>query len=407
MKSILVILPYLQIYPPINGGMQRCFHILHQLAKYFEVTAIIFQDKESFLVSTISYPAINNVKIYSTHNQQATKDLFSLLPKKIEKSIRYRWIKKSLSVSADGNFLKYYSVLRKLLSENIYDAVILENLASINAVDTIRKYGGKAKILYDAHNVDSKLGVTYVEKFGMKKEYLKGIQKAEENMHATVDAIFACSKEDRNDFLIMNQKPISIEIIPNGVNVEDIYNDGVMEDEPTSILFCGSLNSDPNSEGLLWFYNNCWKKVKEKFPLLKLLVVGSGEMPISLLEMNKDNSIIFSGMVDDVRPWYNKASIVIVPLLSGSGTRLKILEAMSLGVPVVSTTIGAEGIEYTDKNNIEIYDSPEHFSNGIIEMLGDKTKRLKIKENARRLVEEKYDWDIIGFKLKEFLEVTI
>jgi len=391
----------------MNGGMQRCFHILHQLAKHFELTAIIFQDKESFLKSAIDYPAINNIKLYSTKDEFYHKDFFSLFPQKIEKALRYRWIKRSWKSSADGNFLQYYPGLKKILSHHDYDAVILENLATLNAVDTIRKYGKNTKIIYDAHNVDSKLGAMAVGKFGMKEKYLEDIQKAERNMHLKVDALFTCSKEDRDDFLRMNHDQISVAVIPNGVNVGNLYAGAVNEDKPGYILFCGSLNFQPNSEGLFWFYKNCWNEVKEKFPAIKLLVVGSGKAPDYFKEIYIDDSVIFSGIVEDVKPWYNKAAIAIVPLLSGSGTRLKILEAMSLGVPVISTALGAQGIEHTDKNDIEIFDNPEDFSNGLIELLCNKSNRIQLKDNARNLVEKKYDWNVIGEKMNDFLKETL
>jgi len=407
MKTILIIVPYENVYPPYNGGMQRCFHILHQLAKHFELTAIIFQDKESFLKAANDYPEIKNIKLYSTKEESNPKDIFSLFSKKIEMGLRYRWIKKSWRATADGNFLQYYPVLKRLLKRNVYDAVILENLATMNAVTTIRKYGGNIKIIYDAHNVDSKLGAMAVEKFGMSRDYLKSIQETERTMHKTVNALFTCSKEDRNDFLEMNEGKIPVGIIPNGVKVGDIFDNTVKEDKPGSVLFCGSLHSPPNSEGLYWFYKNCWNNVKEQFPNIKLLVVGSGTAPGYLDEMYKDESVIFSGAVEDVKPWYNKAAIAVVPLLTGSGTRLKILEAMSLGVPVISTALGAEGIEYTDKQDIEIFDNPERFSNGIIELLNNKSRRIHLKDNARKLVVKKYDWNVIGEKMNDFLKETL
>ena len=403
MKSILIIIPYQAIYPPMNGGMQRCFHILHQLAVHFEVTTIIFQDKESFSTAIKEFPAISKVKIYSVRDEPDTKDVFSLLPKKFEQALRYRWIKKSWKETADGNFLQYYALLKKLLTNNVYDAVILENLATINAVTTIRNYAGNAKIIYDSHNVDSKLGAMAVKKFGMKKEYLAGIKYMEENMQHSVDALFTCSNEDRKDFLEMNNGKISIAVIPNGVSIGKQYDDGVQMEEPDSIIFCGSLNSAPNSEGLLWFYNNCWHQVKQNIPRLKLLVVGSGKAPDYLMDMYEDDSIVFSGAVEDVKPWYNKAAVVIVPLLTGSGTRLKVLEGMSLGVPVISTALGAEGIECTNEKDIQLFDEPIQFSNGLSALLKDKNKRIFLKNNARKLVEEKYDWNVMGEKMKDFL----
>jgi polysaccharide biosynthesis protein PslH len=407
MKSILVIVPYDNIYPPMNGGMQRCFHIIHQLAKHFNLTAIIHQDKESFLNAEQEFPAIRNIRIFSTKDEPKPKDLFRLLPIRFENALRYRWIKKSWHSTADGNFLKYYPILKRLLKTNSYDTVLLENLSTLNTVSVIRKYGNNAKIIYDAHNVDSNLGKMAVERFGMKKENLAEIQEAESTLHTTVDGIFTCSHQDQDDFKKMNDNKLLVSVIPNGVNVGAMFDDGVKQDVPEYILFCGSLWSLPNSEGLFWFYKNCWNEVRKNLPDLKLLVVGSGKAPGYLNIMFQDESVEMIGTVDDVKPWYNKVAISIVPLLTGSGTRLKILEAMSLGVPVVSTALGAEGIEHTDGKDIVIMNGARDFSKKVVDLLMKKTKRIELKENARKLVEEKYDWNVIGEKINIFLKDTL
>ena len=108
-------------------------------------------------------------------------------------------------------------------------------------------------------------------------------------------------------------------------------------------------------------------------------------------------------MVEDVKSYYTKASISIVPLKTGSGTRLKILEAMSYGVPVVSTSQGAEGIDYTDGCDIIIADEGKLFAEKIIGLLNEKEQRFLIQKNARQLVERKYDWNIIGDALSEII----
>ena len=395
MISILIIIPYEEIYPPMNGGMQRCFNILNQLAKHFEVTVIINQDKESFLKSGEDYPDIKNVKVYSTEEANKSKDLFSFFPEKIANAIRYRWIKKSLSETTDSKLLEYYPLLKKILKAHSFDAVILENLSTINATDIIRKYAGNTKIIYDAHNVDSNLAVGTAHQ--------PGIIKLEKTLYATVDAVFACSENDRADFLEMNKNKLTVAIIPNGVNVGNYYNEGVLKDVPRYIIFCGALWTAPNREGLLWFYNKIWSKVRDAFPHLKLLVVGSGQIPGSFQPLLSDSSLIFTGAVDDVKPWYNKAAVSIVPLLTGSGTRLKILEAMSYGLPVVSTSKGAEGIEYSNGEDIIIAVKENDFAESLINILTNKQKRISMSEKARKLVTEKYDWDVTGDKMRSFM----
>lgn len=403
MKSVLILVPFDNIYPPMNGGAQRFFNIIHQLAIHFDLTLITLQAKESFLRAAKEYPAIKDIKIYSTKDELPVKDIFNFLPSKFENALRYRWIRKQIRDSADSLFLQYYPTLRKLLKANKYEVVILEGLINLNAVSTVRKYAPSIRIVYDAHNVDSNLAKNAVERFGMKARDFYGIQKAESSLHKTVDAIFTCSKKDHDDFIRMNNNQLTAAVIPNGVNIGNLFDEGVRQDKPGYILFCGSLWSPPNSEGLSWFYQNVWPSVTKVFPDLKLLVVGSGKVPDSLNRLINDPSVQFTGTIDDVRPSYNKAAIAIVPLLTGSGTRLKILEAMGLGVPVVSTTIGAEGIDYTVEKDILIADTEAAFADQIIVLLNCKTQRLNVQQNARKLVEEKYDWNIIGDSLAKFI----
>lgn len=404
MKSILIIVPYDEVYPPMNGGMQRCFNIIIQLAKHFDVTLIIHQGKTDFLKAIAAYPAIANVQVKSTKDYMHKAGLIGLLPTKIANAIRYRWYKQQLKGPADGLFLQYYPVLNVLLKQHKYDVIILENLATLNAVSIIRKYDSSVKIVYDAHNVDSILALVAVEKWAMEKPTQSLINAAEASLCKTVDAVLACSQHDLDELKKLNGGKLSGAVIPNGVAVAThLADEGVLQEMPEYILFCGSLHAVPNSEGLLWFYNKIWLAVKQSFPSLKLLIVGSGNTPESLHPLLNDASIHFTGAVEEVRPWYNKAAVAIVPLLSGSGTRLKILEAMGLGLPVISTSKGAEGIAYSNGQDIIIADKETDYAAALINLLNSKQTRINIQQNARKLAKAIYDWDIVGNSLASYL----
>jgi glycosyltransferase involved in cell wall biosynthesis len=387
----------------MNGGMQRCFNIINQLAKHFELTAIIHQDKQAFLTAANDFPAVASVKIYSTKDSHP-KDLFSLLSLKFQKALRYRWYKKQIFGSADGNFLSYYLILKHLLRTQKFDVVILENLATLNAISVIRKYDKQVKIIYDAHNVDTNLAKAALAKNEIKQARLSTIIKAEVNLHKNVNAIFTCSLEDKKAFVKVNQEKLKVGVVPNGVNVpEEKYNDAVNEEIPRFLIFCGSLWSIPNAEGLHWFCKKIWPLVLDESSDLKLLVVGIGKLPGKYSEVYETPSVQFTGAVDDVKPWYNKAAVSVVPLLTGSGTRLKILEAMGMGVPIVSTTIGAEGIDYTEGKEIVIADEGMDFANKIIALLKNKDQREKLSVEARNLAASQYDWNVVGSKMASFL----
>lgn len=397
-KRILMIVPYDNIYPPMNGGMQRCFNIINQLAIHFTLTVIIGQKKAAFLEASTEFPAIADVKVYSTKEHKPEKTFLDILPFKIKQAILYRWYKKEWRGSADGLFLEYYHVLVKLLKTNLFDSVILENLSTVNAVSVIRNHSKVIRIFYDAHNVDSKLALSNGKQIYKHNE---GIN-LEVSLYKSVDAILACSKEDKDDLVAMNRGRLNGFVVPNGVNTDNgLFDEGVRKEAPEFILFCGNLSYRPNIEGLVWFQRSIWPFIKKCFPGLQLLIVGSGQVP-DVFSSEADTSFHFTGAVDDVKSWYNKASLAIVPLLSGSGTRLKILEAMSLGLPVVSTSKGAEGIETTDRS-IMIADEENEFAQAVIRLLVNKEARIAIQQSARKLAEEKYDWSKIGLSLSQYL----
>ncbi len=402
MKSVLVICPFEQIYPPLVGGAQRFFHIIHQLARFFRVTVVINQDKASFIKSADKFPAMKNVTVHSTQGYHY-RDAFTLFPRKVELALRYRWLKKNLFATADGNYLKYYPVVKKVLAKEKFDIILLENIATLNAVPLLRKLGKGAKIIYNAHNVDSHLANVGMHKWGGKKEEYEQILQAEKSFCKKVDAVIACSEKDKKELADLNEGKLLIGVVPNGVDIPGQMAGNGESSTVKDILFCGALWTLPNSEGLHWFAAEIWPHILASFPGLKLLVVGSGQLPERYSELKKISSFNFIGAVPDVAPWYAKASLVVVPLLSGSGTRLKVLEAMGMGMPIVSTAKGAEGINYHNEKDILIKDNPVEFAGAVVALLQNADKRKTLGQNARSLAGENYDWNVIGENMARFI----
>src|SRR6185437_13646677 len=173
------------------------------------------------------------------------------------------------------------------------------------------------------------------------------------------------------------------------------------KDQLNNIIFCGSLDYEPNKDGLLWFYKNVWPLVIGHLPGRMLYVVGRGNSE-SYRELLKDATVNFIGEVPEVTPFYRECNVAIAPLLQGSGTRLKILEAMSLGNPVVTTSKGIEGIEAKANEDIAVSDDARGFADAVIHLSTDTGFSKYISNNARRLVENKYSWDFIGDSLAAF-----
>lgn len=368
---------------------------------YCDVTLILHQDKTAFLECLKDYPELKTIKVYST-SELKYKSILNLLPRKISNAIRARYYTKSLT-PADGNLLMYYPVLIELLNQQNFDAAILETHTAIHAGKVIRRKSPKVKVILDAHNVETNLAKSALAKGVIGIEKLYEVQKLEKQLSNFVDAVMVCSNDDMLSLKELDNQSLPFAVIPNGVEIPDVFIKSDMLVTPKYIIFCGSLNYRPNGEGLKWFVDKVWPEVIKQLPQIKLLIIGNGSLSDEFSSILSAPQLEIIGRVDHVRSWYERSSLAIVPLLSGSGTRLKILEGFGYKVPVVSTTIGAEGIDYIKNKHIAIADLPEEFAQEIIHLLSDHTRRNEMAENAYKLAREHYNWDVIGQQLNTFI----
>jgi polysaccharide biosynthesis protein PslH len=398
MATILTIIPY-SFYPPVNGGALRCFHLLRQMARKHTVYVLTSQNPEEFKISV--EPALpDNVHIVSTFGAKKCRTLFNILPTRIADALNHRYITRSVSVTANEILLRSYQTLVKLLQEVRFDIIVYESLEALGLFeDIIRRMSPAVFHLYDAHNVDSLLWLQQAANQNSKKLniYTKHALTLEKLLYKKADVFFCCSEDDLTKLMKLNKNRIQGVVVPNGVDIAEKPFD-VQHDKHLSrqLIFCGSLDYLPNREGLLWFYKNVFPLVKGKIPDVSLNVIGSNTQPDVYLELMEDTAVNFIGRVDSVISYYYQSSVSIAPLLSGSGTRLKILEAMSLGNPVVSTTVGAEGLEYKEGEHLLIGNTPEQFAEHIESLLRDSARFNYIRNHAYRLVKKDYDWTVIG-----------
>jgi glycosyltransferase involved in cell wall biosynthesis len=184
------------------------------------------------------------------------------------------------------------------------------------------------------------------------------------------------------------------DVVSNGVATDEI----IAQPDPTgppTVLFSGTMAYPPNAEGIIWFVREAWLRLREAVPDVRLLVVGR-DPPAAVRQLARDPAIEVTGSVEDVRPYFARATAVIVPLLSGGGTRLKLLEALSAGRPVVSTSIGAEGIDLRRGEEAAIEDAPLRFADAVARLLQNRELRERMGTAGRDLVERRYDWRILG-----------
>ena len=294
--------------------------------------------------------------------------------------------------------------LKAILQREIFDVVQLESLYMAPYIETIRQFSN-AKIVFRPHNIEYKIWERLIKNQinPIKKTYLriltKQLKKYEQSVLNKVDLLLPLTWEDAQELTNMHCRK-SMMVLPIGVDV----NDYPMVPPPnnTVIFHLGAMDWLPNVEGVRWFVRKVWPLVYSKNKNVQLRLAGKG-MPADLLKLNSD-SIQVKDWVEDVNRFYANGQIMVVPLLSGSGMRVKIIEGMALGKAVVTTSIGLEGILATDRREVLIANEPAEFADRILELLDQPELVKSLGVAARKLVEERYDLHFLGKKWKEFVQ---
>jgi glycosyltransferase involved in cell wall biosynthesis len=197
-----------------------------------------------------------------------------------------------------------------------------------------------------------------------------------------------------------------ITIIPNGVDAahyDEIAAEIAAEPQPDTLIYSGSLTYHANFDAVEFFLCGVFPLIQAQRPNVKLFVTGKLD-GVSIDSLPHDSGVTFTGYLDDVRPLVANSWISIVPLRVGGGTRLKILESLALGTPVVSTSKGAEGLDLASGRDILIADKPTDFAAAVLRLLQDASLRGALGKNGRLAVTRKYDWGTIGGQFCDLIE---
>jgi sugar transferase (PEP-CTERM/EpsH1 system associated) len=209
------------------------------------------------------------------------------------------------------------------------------------------------------------------------------------------------SESDRT--LLMDANPrIKVEVVPNGVDTNFYQPMSFKSTEIPVLLFVGDMSYLPCVDAMVYFCQEVLPLIRLEIPNVEMWIVGINPKPeVKQLE---GNGIYVTGRVKDVRPYYEKSTVCVVPLRAGSGTRLKILEAMALKRPIVSTLIGCEGLDVINGEHLFIADRAEEFAEKTSYLLSNEKARQQIASQARELVVNHYDWDVIAKRLMKIYE---
>jgi glycosyltransferase involved in cell wall biosynthesis len=307
---------------------------------------------------------------------------------------------------------KYYSAkvehrIKEVLSKNKIDVVHLDLLPLTRYLNNFRGI----PVALTEHNVESSRLLSLVRQSGniffkmyMYLQYKKLATFEREEM-GKCEICIAVSEKDK-EVLSKFDSNTKITVIPNGVDVA-YFSPKNGTGVPKSMIWVGGMKDFYNRQAVNYFCEEIFDKIKKEVQDVRLTMVGKSptKKVLELAEQNKDVRCI--GYVEDVRPYINEAMIFIAPILSGGGTKLKVLNALAMGKAVVTTSVGAEGIDVTDGDNVIIADHPDQFAKETVELLKNREKTERIGKKARELVLEKYDWEKIGKRYSAIYEELV
>ena len=400
-KPHVLVISTQDLLPPTSGGVIRAFHLVEQMAKSCRCTVMQTSRCPDSEATRPYLERLAGVRIRSSDEPAARPGRLN-----IPGRVRRKWWRIRLRRIMEpwrgdplqqwyGPLYHWYPVLGPFLRDDPPDVAVMEHVWHVETFAFLRRLCPGVRCVLNAYDIET---VLRERCFGggdaVSRMRLARVRRLESTLSRHVDEVWTCSAQDAAALRSMNgrQAP-SMTVVPNGVDTRywqfrpERNGAGVRQ-----LVFVGTLDYRPNSDGIRWFVENVWPCLTG----LRLIVAGRNPTRELREWLARDGRIELRADVPDVRPLLGAGAISICPLHAGSGTRLKILEAMSAGVPVVSTTQGAEGIDVTPGEHLLLADDPRGFAAMIERLVGDAALYERIRIAARRLVEHRYSWDRIG-----------
>jgi polysaccharide biosynthesis protein PslH len=373
-------------WPPRHGSAARAWGLLRALARAHEVTLIAFETEGADLdrLRTIAEPIVAGPPPRRSRGDR----LRTLLSGRADLADRLR--------SA-----AFARALEAVLGARAFDAVQLEGLEMAPYLDILRPPRFQGAVVYDAFNVEHVLQARAGAVTGLGPAALYSrlqaprLRRLEALMCRRADRVLCVSEPDAAALraLVPTREPT---VVPNGVDVDDFARVGDRAtDGAARLVFTGTMDFRPNADGVEWFARDVLPRIRSVRPDAELIVVGQRPGP-RLRRRHGRDGVTITGAVDDVRPFLARASVVVAPLRFGSGTRVKLLEAMACARPIVATTLAAEGLAVRDGTELLLADAPEPFARTVLALLDDPARARRLGQAGQALVRARHDWTAIA-----------
>lgn len=371
---------------PTWGAGTRNYHLLRALARKHDVSLLALVDAHESDQS-----AATHLKAHTRTVLQVEAPAFG--PKRMN---QIKSLAQGRSYLLDLHSLPgAQEALDDELAQHAYDAVLFEGLFVSGY--RVPKH---VRIILDEHNIEHELlrrsyqrghgvarrGFNWLEYRRLKPREIAWCRRA--------DLVFVTSEREQKIMRALLPEN-NVQVVPNGVDVDAFSPDSTVAAVRGRIVFTASFDYYPNVQGALFFAERCWPRIREAIPEATWHLVGRRPTP-DILRLGELPGVTVTGDVPAIQPHLSEAQVAIVPLLTGAGTRLKILEALSMQKAVVSTALGAEGIDCIPGKHLLLADEPVVFADTVVELLKNPARQASLGEAGRALVEEQYSWDYCG-----------
>jgi polysaccharide biosynthesis protein PslH len=387
-----------QMWPLTSGNRLRDYHLSRQLVKRASVTFV---------------ETCHKGEQPTTRSDDCGYDRIVSLNK--GKGYKLQNILRGIVGPTPVTVLNYFepqseSRLAGVLASSRFDTLQMEGIHLSRYLAVIKAAPTSPAVVVDWHNIESELMWRYSEnapswpKRLVAKRTARLLERAELRLLERCDVHTVASEREKEKLLALC--PFArVHVVPNGVDTKYFSPSGIDATHPSTepatwhqnLLFVGSMDYHANIDAVTSFARRIWPEIAKRHPKLKFVIVGRN--PPQEVRRLESERVRVTGTVEDVRPFYGSALAVVVPLRIGSGTRLKILEAMAAGVPVVATRLGAEGIAVKHDVHVLLADTDTEISAAIDQVAISPQTRHRLVLAARQLVETRYDWSVLGDSL--------
>jgi glycosyltransferase involved in cell wall biosynthesis len=388
MLRILFLSPR-QCWPPISGAKLRDYHLARVLGRHAALTYVFF-----------SSPGAPAPELPFCRRLVAVPAPRAYTVGKIARGLVGRWPLPVMNYTS----AQMQTTLAAIVADEQFDLVHIDSIHLAALLPELRR-GCQAPIVYDWHNIESEAMRRYASlvESPARKLYAavtgRRLAALEQRILRGSFGHLVCSEREREQLHCLVPRA-RIRVVENGVDTRYFESSGEVSDARKRIVFVGTMGYHANVEAAVRFVRTIWPGIRKRFPGWLLTLVGSDPSP-AVVALRGEAGVEVTGTVDDVRPYYREALAAIVPLRTGGGTRLKILEAMAAGVPVISTSFGAEGLPVSPGGNILIADRDEDWAVQLDALSSWSDRWSSLALAGRCLVKSRYDWDAIGTSLYE------